>query len=79
MRRITKEIVTSSITIILAILAIALFISSGGTLIFYAVLSIAIILGIYNAWLISVAESNSAETSRHRPASRKPKSGRRKK
>ena len=56
MKNFTKEFITSAITVILAIIAIGLFISSGGTLIFDIVVAIAVIVGFYNAWLISVLE-----------------------
>ncbi len=56
MRKFTKEFVTSLITIILAIIAIALFISSGSTLLFYVAVAIALAFGFYNAWMISLLE-----------------------
>jgi len=58
MKNFTKEFITSVITVILAILAIGLFISSGATLIFDVVVAAAVIVGFYNAWLISVLEES---------------------
>ncbi len=71
MKKLAKEFVTSLITIILAILAIAIFISSGGSLLFYVAVAIAIIFGFYNAWLISNTGSETAK-----PAVRKRLKGR---
>jgi hypothetical protein len=56
LRKFTKEFGTSLITAIAAILAIVIFISSGGDLLFYGVVAFAIAFGFYNAWLISVSE-----------------------
>lgn len=56
MNKITREFVTSVVTVILAIFAIAVFIGSGGSLLFYVVVFVAMALGFYNAWLISAAE-----------------------
>ncbi len=58
MRKLAKEFVSSLVTVILAILAIGLFISSGATLMFYAAVVIAIIVGFYNAWMISKIETD---------------------
>ncbi len=60
MKKFAKEFMTSLITVILAILAIGLFISYGATLLFYVAIGIAIIFGFYNAWLISLSESGGA-------------------
>ena len=60
MKKLTNEFVTSLITIILAILAIGIFIYSGGSILFYAVIAIAIIFGFYNVWLVSKAVSKTA-------------------
>ncbi|MDE1871254.1 MAG: hypothetical protein KGI06_03375 [Candidatus Micrarchaeota archaeon] len=60
MERLTKEFATSLITVILAILAIAIFISSGGGMLFYVAVAIAILFGFYNAWLISTAKPGKA-------------------
>lgn len=60
LEKITKEFVTSLITIILAIFAIAIFISSGGTILFYVSISIAIVFGFLNVWLVSKTVSNGA-------------------
>lgn len=53
LKKLTKEFATSLLTVILAILAIALYISSGGTILFYFAVALAIVVGFYNAWLIS--------------------------
>ena len=53
MEKLEKEFITSLITVIVAISAIGLFISSGGSILFYITVAIAIIVGFYNAWLIS--------------------------
>jgi len=53
LKKLEKEFVTSLLTVLLAILSIALFISSGGSLWFYIAVVIAIAFGFYNAWLIS--------------------------
>jgi hypothetical protein len=52
-----REFLTSLITIILAIFAIAVFISSGATILFYVLISIAVAFGFFNVWLISQAVS----------------------
>ena len=57
MKKIAKEVITSLITVILAILAIAIYISSGGKPLFYIALFIALAFGFYNLWLISVTEN----------------------
>jgi 4-hydroxybenzoate polyprenyltransferase len=62
----TKEFFTSLATVILAILAIALFISSGAGSAFYIVIAIAIIFGFYNAWLISVTGKQKEEAEQQR-------------
>lgn len=66
MRKFTKEFITSFISVILAILAIGLFISSGGTILFYVAVAIALAFGFYNVWLISLTDSETV-----RPVSRK--------
>jgi hypothetical protein len=72
LRKVSKELITSSITVILAIFAIALFISSGGTLFFYGAVGLAIIFGLYNAWLISALETpGSKPTPKGKPKRRK--------
>jgi preprotein translocase subunit SecF len=56
LEKLNKEFVTSLITVILAILAIAVFIHSGASLLFYCTMAIALVVGFYNAWQISVIE-----------------------
>lgn len=58
LRKLTREFATSLATVILAIFAIALFISSGGTALFYAAVAVALAFGFYNAWLISTSEDS---------------------
>ena len=53
MRKPSIEFYTSLITVILAISAIAIFIRSGGHLLFYITVIIAIAFGLYNIWRIS--------------------------
>lgn len=67
LEKIAKEFVTSLVTIVIAILAIAIFISSGSTIIFYVTVFIAIVIGLYNVWLISTVGSRNE---RARPAGR---------
>lgn len=59
MKKLTKEFITSLITVILAILAITLFISSGAKALFYIAVAVTIVFGFYNAWLISLTEADS--------------------
>lgn len=61
MKKLAKEFITSLITVVIAILAIALYIHSGGSLIFYAAVVLAMIVGFYNAWLISRGEVGNIE------------------
>jgi preprotein translocase subunit SecF len=61
LKKVAKEFITSIITVILAIFAIAIFISSGAGLLFYAAVAIAMIFGFYNAWLISVLDIGTKE------------------
>ena len=67
MKKLAREFITSFITVVIAILAIALYIHSGGTPIFYAAVAIAIIVGFYNAWLISRGEIKEIETKPSEP------------
>lgn len=77
MKKLTKEFITSLITVILAILAIGLFISSGGSLLFYVAITLTIIIGFYNAWLISLSpatvEPAAAEAPTKQKVKRRPK------
>ncbi len=78
MKKLAREFITSMMTVILAILAIALYIYSGGTLVFYAVVVIAILVGFYNAWLISRGELQEAKETTPEPRKRKRGARRRK-
>ena len=53
MKKLSREFYTSLFTVILAILAIAVFIYSGGSILFYAVVAMAILVGLYNILMIS--------------------------
>ena len=68
MERRSIEILSSSITIVLSIFTIAVFILYGGNLLSYLLIAIAIIFAMFNAWLISHEESESKIV---RPQSRK--------
>jgi 4-hydroxybenzoate polyprenyltransferase len=57
LKKLTKELLASLITVILAVLAIGLYISYGGW-VFYVAITIAIAFGFYNAYLISVSEKS---------------------
>lgn len=61
------EIITSLATIVFAILAIGLFISSGGSAAFYAAMAIALVVGFFNAWLISKSGKKATPTEQYRP------------
>lgn len=71
MKKLANEFITSLITVVIAILAIALYIHSGGTPVFYAAVAIAIIVGFYNAWLISRGEAGETEAKPKEPQRRK--------
>jgi preprotein translocase subunit SecF len=58
LKSINREFITSLLTVILAILAIALFIYSGATPLFYCTMAIALVVGFYNAWQISNIETS---------------------
>lgn len=75
MRKLTKEFIISLLTVLLGILAIGLFIHSGASIWFYAAIIIAIIVGFYNAWLISRPET--ADDRKGAPVPRKFKRKRR--
>ncbi|HIH50508.1 MAG: hypothetical protein ABSE71_04775 [Candidatus Micrarchaeaceae archaeon] len=79
MKKLAREFITSLITVILAILAIALYIHSGGTLVFYTVVVIAILVGFYNAWLISRGELKEVRETRPAPRKLKRRTSRRRK
>ena len=66
MERIAAEILTSLATVALAILAVVVFIYYGAGALFYAVVVVALVVGFYNALMISKAESGIPE----RPASK---------
>jgi 4-hydroxybenzoate polyprenyltransferase len=59
MKRESKELILSSITVILVAIAISVFIYTGGGYIFYIVAIPAFITGIINFWLLST-DNNSA-------------------
>ncbi|MDE1856960.1 MAG: hypothetical protein KGH98_02640 [Candidatus Micrarchaeota archaeon] len=68
MTRLELEIITSLATIVFAILAIGLFIASGGSAAFYAAMVIALAVGFFNAWLISKSgKKTAASTEQYRP------------
>jgi len=71
LKKLAREFITSFITVVIAILAIALYIHSGGTLVFYAEVVIAIIVGFYNAWLISRGEIHEIEAKPQAPQNQK--------
>ncbi len=58
MEKIGREFITSLITVILAILAVAVYIYFGANLLFYSAMAIALVFGFYNAWLISSLEAS---------------------
>ncbi len=65
--KIQREMVSSALTIVLAVLAISVFIVFGGSVLFYALMLLAIGVGFYNAWLISKeGERGRARRSRRR-------------
>lgn len=64
MKNLNKEFVTSLITVILAILAIAVFIYSGASLLFYCTMAIALVVGFFNAWQISLIEGKTEKPKR---------------
>ncbi|MDE1810589.1 MAG: hypothetical protein KGH66_00925 [Candidatus Micrarchaeota archaeon] len=53
MTKLELPLITSFITIALAVLAIGLFIYFGASALFYSVVVIAIVFGFLNGWLIS--------------------------
>ena len=55
--QIPYELLTSSATVVLAIIAIITFIYSGATALFYVVVLLALGMGFFNAWLISTSKS----------------------
>ena len=61
MERIARELFSSLATVALAILAVAVFIYYGAGALFYAIVAVALIIGFYNAWLISKSEPESEE------------------
>jgi hypothetical protein len=68
MERIAAEVLTSLATVALAILAVVVFIYYGAGALFYAVVAVALIVGFYNAWMISKAESGIPEWPASKPA-----------
>jgi preprotein translocase subunit SecF len=71
LKKLAREFITSFITVVIAILAIALYIHSGGTPVFYVAVVIAIIVGFYNAWLISRGEIHETEAKPREPQNQK--------
>jgi 4-hydroxybenzoate polyprenyltransferase len=71
LKKLAREFITSLITVVVAILAIALYIHSGGTPVFYVIIVIAMLVGFYNAWLISRSEVPEAEQKPKVPQKRK--------
>ncbi|MGD0729277.1 MAG: hypothetical protein ABR981_04335 [Candidatus Micrarchaeaceae archaeon] len=69
MKKLAKELITSFVTVILGILAVALFIYSGSSLVFYVVVVMTMIIGFYNAWLISLTEDTITKKAGSRRAS----------
>ncbi len=57
MERIAAEVLTSLATVVLAILAVVVFIYYGAGTLFYVIVAVALIVGFYNAWMISQSES----------------------
>lgn len=55
--QIQYELLTSSATVVLAIVAILIFIYSGATALFYVFVLLALVIGFFNAWLISRGKS----------------------
>ncbi|MEM0149904.1 MAG: hypothetical protein QXW10_03355 [Candidatus Micrarchaeaceae archaeon] len=47
------EMTSSLITIIVSIIAVAVFIFYGGSVLFYIIVVIAILIAAFNAWLVS--------------------------
>ena len=47
------EMASSLITIIVSIIAVAVFIFYGGSVLFYIIVVIAILIAAFNAWLVS--------------------------
>jgi len=61
MQKIEVELVSSLLTIALAILAVAVFIYHGAGALFYATVLVALAVGFLNAWLITRAAPVGAE------------------
>ncbi len=57
MERITVELLSSLATVALAILAVVIFIYYGAGALFYVIVAVALIVGFYNAWLLSKSEA----------------------
>ena len=68
MDRLETEFFTSLATVVFAILAIALYITSGAGAAFYAAVALAIIIGFLNAWMISRAGKAQVEHYRPKPS-----------
>lgn len=64
MGKLSREFATSLLTVAFAILAIAIFIRSGASLVFYVLVLIAIVIGFFNAWLISESDNEGAPEER---------------
>jgi hypothetical protein len=69
LKTLEREFITSLITVILAILSIAIYIIYRSRLIFYVVVGITIAFGLYNVWLISRLEKEPTGSSQ--PVTRK--------
>lgn len=85
MALLSKEFAMSALTVVLVIIAIVTFIYSGASLVFYAVVLIALIVGFSNTWLLSRTprerETQAAQQKRvvnvaKRPTARKRKTAR---
>lgn len=69
--KIELEMITSIMTVILVILAVAIFIKYHARTLFYIVVVITLILGFLNAWLISTVGERGARMSIPRARTRK--------
>lgn len=67
MKKLETELVTSIVTVALAILAVGVFIYYGAHAVFYLVVLAAIIVGFANAWLITKS-APAATAAQQRPA-----------
>jgi 4-hydroxybenzoate polyprenyltransferase len=68
------EVITSILTIVFALLAIAVFIGYGAGVAFYLLFVIALAVGLYNTWIISKEQQTPKRAARVRakaPAGRR--------